>query len=1148
MKQTKFTQSVLLLLSAYHAGAIQLPSPKNFMVTEDSVTDTSLFLTWESVAKADSYTIGVMPPTVGTVGIGTGITDRFTRIQGLDPDTEYTFRLMAVKDGLEGIAAVVWARTALPAPEEIFALQDQLTSESMQIAWTEVDKAETYVVDVQPSSGVSGAGNAIYKTSTTLRGLTPNTQYTIVVRPRNWVALGGDVILHQYTKLPAPTGVRIIEATVSHDTVAIQWDQVNGAMSYLIELDPHNPGITGDGGGIKDTLTTIRGLKADQTYTINIMSVNDAGASRPMALVAKTLSICYARANDYLGEDRVSVECPARCSKYQEHVYGSREYTDDSYICASAVHDGRIDDSLGGEVTIKKRTSGLTHYIGTLQHGVNSKDYGAWSKSFVFALYAPKELQVVPGTISHEGATIEWQVVSGAEDYQLAIRKKDAPIISSEAKQALKDNRANLNNLEPDTNYVITVLANNVIETSDDAEVEFKTALPAPSNLRVTQVTKDSIHLTWDAIPSNVNSYTVTYYKDGNGMTHDLGPGQTSVNIDYLHSGTEYKIDVRAINEIGRGGIASIHQYTKLDTPKMVNAEQVASKSLLLKWNQVEGANYYRIEVTPCCPRIESDSKIMVTQSWLEDLMPNTKYNLTVFAHNDVERSLGSNLNIKTALPPPLYLRAANGTVGHTYMNLEWERIIGAAKYQISVRTLNGEQVNSYSVDGNKTLVNITGLTSNTAYIFKLNGVNDVGDGAENKFYTTTLIAPPMGLIVQADPDYPDRVLVSWQKRDGIMKYRMYAEPGENVVGTGDVEGERAVIAGLDTGNTYTIHVAALSEQREGANATTRFTTALPPPAKVWINPSSITPFTMEIEWSRVEKASSYEVTYNNLDTESVKTITGVSNLRAQLIDMEPASRYQIYVVSIQEKESFDSENGEVFTSYSGDPIHGLTQIDAPAEVRVIKNGLVNGTVVVMWESVEKSDLYRVGIIPNANIIGTGKYNVNETEARLYGLDPVQTYKIYVIAENTNFGLVSKKTYSTALALNPMATATGVGPARGGPNTKLKGVGEDAPTLFGEFELETLLEGSGEDEEPQEEPALNSTWTTVIIIGSVLLFLLLCVIIPCIVECRKCRREGHCCCFCCSNDDDDEMDDMQAEASSLERQRKKAKQAGYDDF
>ena len=100
----------------------------------------------------------------------------------------------------------------------------------------------------------------------------------------------------------------------------------------------------------------------------------------------------------------------------------------------------------------------------------------------------------------------------------------------------------------------------------------------------------------------------------------------------------------------------------------------------------------------------------------------------------------------------------------------------------------------------------------------------------------------------------------------------------------------------------------------------------------------------MEVEWARVEKASSYEVTYNNLDTESVKTITGITNLRTQLVDMEPASRYQIYVVSIQEKESFKGANGEVFTSYSGDPIHGLTQIDAPAEVSSWYHSYISST------------------------------------------------------------------------------------------------------------------------------------------------------------------------------------------------------------
>jgi len=114
----------------------------------------------------------------------------------------------------------------------------------------------------------------------------------------------------------------------------------------------------------------------------------------------------------------------------------------------------------------------------------------------------------------------------------------------------------------------------------------------------------------------------------------------------------------------------------------------------------------------------------------------------------------------------------------------------------------------------------------------------------------------------------------------------------------------------------------------------------------------------------------------------------------AELFDMEPASRYRIYVVSVQEKESFTDEAGEVFTSYTGDPIHGLTQINAPAEVRVIKHGMKNGTVTVMWEGVEKASTYRVGIVPSEGIIGTGTYSKEETETKLYGLDPTKAYKV----------------------------------------------------------------------------------------------------------------------------------------------------------
>ena len=177
----------------------------------------------------------------------------------------------------------------------------------------------------------------------------------------------------------------------------------------------------------------------------------------------------------------------------------------------------------------------------------------------------------------------------------------------------------------------------------------------------------------------------------------------------------------------------------------------------------------------------------------------------------------------------------------------------------------------------------------------------------------------------------------------------------------------------------------------------------------------------MEIEWTPVDKADSYEVTYNNLETEHVRTLTGITATTAVLMDLEPASRYQIYVQSIQEAETIDGES-QVFASYTGEPIHGITQIDSPPmvslisvvetfsieliciqlawnlrqtiiKVRVIKSGLQNGTVTVMWEKVEKANEYRVGIVPRDAILGTGKYNGTDLEATLTGLNPTKEYK-----------------------------------------------------------------------------------------------------------------------------------------------------------
>jgi len=63
-------------------------------------------------------------------------------------------------------------------------------------------------------------------------------------------------------------------------------------------------------------------------------------------------------------------------------------------------------------------------------------------------------------------------------------------------------------------------------------------------------------------------------------------------------------------------------------------------------------------------------------------------------------------------------------------------------------------------------------LKPDTEYAFYLNGYNDVGQGAQAKLLDKTLISPPLGLIVQADPDYPDIVQLNWAFNANITKYR----------------------------------------------------------------------------------------------------------------------------------------------------------------------------------------------------------------------------------------------------------------------------------------------------------------------------------------------------------------------------------------
>lgn len=111
-----------------------------------------------------------------------------------------------------------------------------------------------------------------------------------------------------------------------------------------------------------------------------------AGCSDTLPATQHTDTTWASDAAAYRGQtgQRVTYTCPPNPKGDIGTVWGAEVYTDDSSVCAAAVHAGKISFERGGRVTIQIR-DGQASYRGTDWNGVTSQPYGEWGGSFVFA-------------------------------------------------------------------------------------------------------------------------------------------------------------------------------------------------------------------------------------------------------------------------------------------------------------------------------------------------------------------------------------------------------------------------------------------------------------------------------------------------------------------------------------------------------------------------------------------------------------------------------------------------------------------------------------------------------------------------------------------------------------------------------------------
>ncbi|MFB8575946.1 fibronectin type III domain-containing protein [Enterococcus hirae] len=375
-----------------------------------------------------------------------------------------------------------------------------------------------------------------------------------------------------------------------------------------------------------------------------------------------------------------------------------------------------------------------------------------------------------------------------------------------------------------------TAYFDNVQATALDLE-----APTNPKNLKVNDVSSDSVSLSWEAATDNVGVMGYLVYRD-NQLIQTVTGADLAYTDNGLTEDTTYTYEVRAVDQAGNVSVASnaVTARTKLASssppavPLNLKVTSVTTDSVSLSWESATDS----IDVIGYI--IYRDNQLIQGVIGAEEvaykdigLMEDTMYTYQVRAV-DQAGNISEMSNTVTArtkpteeiLPPaaPLNLRIDDVTTNS--VSLSWEAAIddvGVTGYHVYrddqlIQTLSGTEL-SY-ID--------TGLMEATTYTYKIRAVDQAGNLSEAssavKARTKMTIEvsrplPPTKLRSARVTEH--EVALMWDapnESKEIMSYQVY----RNNVLVGEVAGETSLYTDKDLQENTKYSYVVKSKNKEG--------------------------------------------------------------------------------------------------------------------------------------------------------------------------------------------------------------------------------------------------------------------------------------------------------------------------------------------
>ncbi|KAK7163953.1 hypothetical protein R3I94_002621 [Phoxinus phoxinus] len=843
----------------------RIDSPGQIDVSD--VTDRSAVISWSRPgSRVDGFRVSYGPSTDPLVHRDVDLSAKDTQysLEDLKPDTEYRVSLSSRRGDLTSEPISESFTTGLDAPSDLKAV-DQ-TDNSITVEWKNSrSSVDGYRIKYGPIAGGAHGEDMFPRragdtTWATITGLKPGTEYGIGVTAVQNERESEPATINALTDLDPPRDLEVRDSTET--SLELVWKRPRAKISTyrlaFVSADGRREELELPATATTHTLT---GLTPGMRYTVTLVAERARRRSAPATVTASTASFTFYLANTF-------------------PELGSAKGTDDNVISFVPLDNSEIPFSGSGyedptgTLTVSNVTSDgfdlsweSNLHIGYDSYTVELKDFsGKWNKEVhlhgevndtrIRGLRASTEYQVrLYGISNNQRSSLLEAVAVTAQSTSPEVVALTVKSVSTMLPSLHKE-------VQPPVSTSTFLTEDFKAEASGD-ELEGPSQGP-PSDLKVADVSRKSLRLSWSAPEGAFDSFVVELNSTSNKSKEhiiDVSGEARQVHVDGLTAGMHYEITLYGMKEGEKSQPVNVHVKTEEQKPQngSLSVSDVSWDSFNVSWIIEDGLAFdsFVIEVANSAGGPEKQNLSVSGDArslWMSGLSPDTSYTITLYGVH--QGSILGSINIEaTTDSAPVVGSLYVSNITSESFSISWNDTRGDIErfiLEIIDSSWQREPV-EYNLTHGTQSYEITGLQPTTDYIAYLTGVMKGRRTDSVSAVASTEAEPDLsGLVVSNITS--DTVSLSWRTGEKtfdnfIVEVRESALPTQATGRTLPTGTRSTVLTGLRGDTRYQIKLYATSGGANTAALTTVVTTE-PKPKLGTIVVSETLPDSLVLSWS----------------------------------------------------------------------------------------------------------------------------------------------------------------------------------------------------------------------------------------------------------------------------------------------------------